>query len=84
MSGQLAPSRVSVTTSEPRQHQPETGYAWLIFDAGGELFNYKCHLPGGGRQARRTGLATRRGWRARSGPDGRGDSVGPGRHRRAS
>lgn len=81
MTGQPTPSRVAVITSRPRQHQhqPETGYAWLIFDAGGELFNYKCHLPGNGRAARRTGLTERRGWRARSGPDGRDDAVRPGR-----
>lgn len=46
MRGPLLSQRVSLRGSLPRQQVGE-GQAWLIFDAGGELFKYQCYRMGG-------------------------------------
>lgn len=47
MRGQLISRRVSLRGRPSRQRQVGKGQAWLIFDAGGELFKYQCYWMGG-------------------------------------
>lgn len=39
--------RASLRRPKSRRSQRDEGRAWLIFDAGGELFQYQCYWMGG-------------------------------------
>lgn len=47
MRRQLISRRLSMKGPRSRSRRAGKGQAWLIFDAGGELFKYQCYWMGG-------------------------------------
>lgn len=47
MRGQLITRRVSLRRTSSRSRRIGQGLAWLVFDAGGDLFRYRCYWMGG-------------------------------------